>query len=114
MKEVTTHLNEEGNDDYCEYFRRRRENGYREIQCDHKYRSATMLQRHIEREHKINPLEEITIPLQVQEEDGSDHREHEEADMRNMRQRFRFKCDDCGFTTTSDYVWKHIQNSLIS
>ena len=47
-----------------------------------------MLQRHIEREHKINPLEEITIPLQVQEENGSDHHEHEEADMRNMRQIF--------------------------
>ena len=83
MKEVTTPLNEEGNDDYCEYFRSRRENGHREIQCnqcDHKYRSATMLQRHIEREHEINPLEEKTIPLQNQEEDGSNHHEHEEAD----------------------------------
>ena len=92
--------------------RNRRENGYREIQCnqcDHKYRWATMLQRYIESEHERNPLEEITIPLQ--EEDDGDQREyaerseqsyHEEADMRNMRQ--RFKCDDCGFTTSSDYV----------
>ena len=80
--------------------RNRRENGYREIQCnqcDHKYRWATMLQRHIESEHERNPLEEITIPLQ--EEDSGDHLENAgdqnivTTKLPEMRQ--RFNCDDC-------------------
>ena len=53
----------------------RRENGDRDLQCDHcdrKSRSVTMLQRHMEGVHGQIPIAEVTIP---NAEEGEDMRE---------------------------------------
>ena len=73
-REITIPLQEEGNSDQEEYSsqdmirdaRHRREHGDRELtcnNCDHKFRSATLLQRHIETCHVEIHLAEVTIPL---------------------------------------------------